>query len=75
MPLRLTDAQLDRVVYATQPLTPGARAAFLEALAARLQGIAEIGDGQLYRVVADLQKQFWDPPLGDHGPRQNLDRR
>jgi hypothetical protein len=61
-PLALTDAQLDAVFRACAPLQPHARAGFLEAVAAALQG-REIGDGSVGRAIAAAQRQFFDAPL------------
>jgi hypothetical protein len=61
-PIRLTDAQLDAIVRACQPLAPGDRGAFLEAVAAALRD-REIGDGLLHRTIAEVQRKFWDPPV------------
>jgi hypothetical protein len=44
------------------PLRPDARGAFLEAVAAALQG-CEIGDGSVGRAIAQAQRKFFDPPL------------
>jgi hypothetical protein len=60
--LRLTDAQLDAVLRAAQPLAPADRGAFLEALAQALAGYQEIGDGQLYVVIREVQRRHFDPP-------------
>jgi hypothetical protein len=36
--------------------------AFLQQVASALQGCRELGDGAVYRVVAETQQQFFDPP-------------
>ena len=61
-PIALTDEQLAAVMRACGPLRPDARGAFLEAVAAALQG-REIGDGSVGRAIAVAQRQFFDPPL------------
>jgi hypothetical protein len=61
-PIALSDAQLDAVMRACAPLQPHARAGFLEAVAAALQG-REIGDGTVYLAIAMAQKKFFDAPL------------
>jgi hypothetical protein len=63
MPLALSDNQLDAVLRAAQPLPVGDRAAFLEALAQALVGYREIGDGQLYVVIREIQRRHFRPPL------------
>jgi hypothetical protein len=67
--IRLTDAQLDAVMAAAQPLAPGNRGPFLEAVAMALQG-RELGDGILHRVIAEVQRKFWDPPLVTAGGKR-----
>jgi hypothetical protein len=62
MPLALSDSQLDAVLRAAQPLPVDDRAAFLEALAQALAGYREIGDGQLYVVIREVQRRHFDPP-------------
>jgi hypothetical protein len=57
-----------KVMHAAQPLGPEDRPKFLEALADRLKGCREIGDGQLYRVIVEIQKQHFDPPIGQLEP-------
>ncbi len=61
-PLRLTDDQLSAVFAAAQPLARHAREDFLEALAARLGQCSELGDGAVYRVIREVQAEFWEPP-------------
>jgi hypothetical protein len=29
----------------------------------------ERGDGNVFRICREVQRKFWDPPLGDHGPK------
>jgi len=45
---------------AAEPLAPADHSAFLEAVAAGLRD-RQIGDGLLHRVVAEVQRKFWDP--------------
>jgi hypothetical protein len=40
----------------------GDRGAFLQDVAAALQG-QELGDGMVYRVVAQVQRRYYDPPI------------
>jgi hypothetical protein len=61
-PLKLTDDELDAVLAAARPLDVGDRDAFLQAVAAALQGAGEIGPDVVHRVVAETQRQFFDPP-------------
>jgi hypothetical protein len=61
-PLALSDEQLDAVFRAARPLRVADRDAFLQEVAAALQGRSEIGDGDVYRAIAEVQRKFWDPP-------------
>jgi hypothetical protein len=47
---------------AAAPLARHLRGAFLLTVADRLAGRREIGDGLVGRVVAETQRQFFDPP-------------
>jgi hypothetical protein len=61
-PLRLTDDQLAAVLRAAEPLTIGDRGAFLQDIAAALQG-QELGDGTVYRAITQVQRKYYDPPI------------
>jgi hypothetical protein len=61
-PLRLTDDQLAAVMRAAEPLAVGDRGAFLLDVAAALQG-QELGDGTVYRVIAQVQRRYFDAPI------------
>lgn len=61
-PLRLSDSELDAVMSAARPLDIGVRDAFLQSVADALAGCAEIGPGVVYRVVAETERKFFDPP-------------
>jgi hypothetical protein len=67
-PLRLTDDQLTAVLRAAEPLAVGDRSAFLQDVAAALQG-QELGDGAVYRTVAQVQRRYYDPPILTAAPR------
>jgi hypothetical protein len=66
LPVRLTDEQLDAIFRAAQPLAVGDRGAFLQEVAAALQGRSEIGGDDVYRVFAEAQHRHHDPPLMGH---------
>ena len=70
-PVSLSDAELDAVMAACQPLTPTHRDEFLRAVAAALAAYpGEVGPGVVYRVVRETQKRFFDPPdLAHQRPR------
>lgn len=61
-PLKLTDDQLSAVMRAAAPLAQNVREDFLETLAARLCGLRELGNGVVFRVIREVQAEFWEPP-------------
>jgi hypothetical protein len=61
-PLALSDAQLTTVMGLARPLLPAQRIAFLEMLASKLNGQHELGDGAIYRLCRELQRQYFEPP-------------
>jgi len=69
-PLALSDAQIAAIMGLVRPLQPHQRSLFLEMLAAKLNSRREIGDGEVYRVCRELQREHFDPPQfvsGDGG--------
>jgi hypothetical protein len=68
-PLALTDEQITTVMGLARPLLPDQRAAFLEMLATKLNGQRDLGDGALYRLCRELQRELFDPPLQSHHGR------
>jgi hypothetical protein len=68
-PLALSDEQLDAVLRAARPLRVADRDAFLQEVAAVLQGRTDIGDGDIHRAIVTAQKRHWDPPQLDHEPQ------
>jgi hypothetical protein len=46
------------------------RDAFLQDVAAALQGRSKIGDGDIHRAIVTAQKRHWDPPQLDHDVSQ-----
>jgi hypothetical protein len=62
--LHLTDSELEAVMAAAKPLAEHARSPFLAAVAEALRelGEEEIGPGLVFRVVASVQRRFWDAP-------------
>ena len=61
-PIKLSDDELSAVMSAARPLLPERRDEYLRAVAAALQSCHEIGPGAVYRVVAEMQRAFFDPP-------------
>jgi hypothetical protein len=45
---------------AAHPLAPAARGPFLEAVAGRLAGAAELGDGTVNRACRELQRDYFE---------------
>lgn len=70
-PLALTDAQVATLMQLSRPLQPAQRRAFVELLIAQLNGHHEIGDGQLFRVCRELQRQLLNQPT-EHRRRPRL---
>ena len=60
--MKLTEAQVISVIRATKPLQAGEQAAFLGALVMQLAGHNEVGDGELWRTLARLQREHFRPP-------------
>lgn len=66
-PLKLSEDQMMTLLAASNPLPADVRAAFLEHCAQEIAALPEVGDGVLHRVVARVQKLYFDPPLA-HAP-------
>jgi hypothetical protein len=60
--LNLSDRGLEIVMAAAHPIAPAMRSQFLEAVAQRLAGVPELGDGVVSRACRELQGQFFEPP-------------
>jgi hypothetical protein len=63
MPLMLTAPQLDHLYHLASPIEPARRPEYLAAVTQELEiagGI--VADGNLHRIAARLQRQFWEPP-------------
>jgi hypothetical protein len=67
-PLRLSDSELDAVFAAARPIAVERRDAFLQQVASRLAGEGELGPGVVYRVAAQVQREYFDPPDLEHAP-------
>jgi hypothetical protein len=68
-PMTLSEQQLDAIHRASRPLAPAARDQFLQALAERLSSLDhEVGDGELHRIIVELQRAHFDPPLSGYEP-------
>jgi hypothetical protein len=60
--MNLTDAQGLAILHAARPLQVEERAAFMAALGRLFAGRTEIGDGELGRMLRELQRQHFRPP-------------
>ena len=61
-PIALTDEQMSAVLAASYPLPPDRRSAFLEHVARELARAPMLGDGAVHRVVAEVQRIYFDVP-------------
>jgi hypothetical protein len=60
---------------AARPLRVDVRDAFLQAVASTLANCTEVGPGVLYRIVAETQRRFFDPPDLSRGAGVSRSRR
>ena len=74
-PISLSDEQLSAVMRAVEPLQPGERSVVLSKLADHLRAAGEVGDGQLFRLLRELVRQYFRPPTVSPEPvhyRRNI---
>jgi hypothetical protein len=64
MPIALTDSELDIVFAAARPLQLEDRDPFLRDVAERLAALPERGDGLVFQICREVQREHWDPPTG-----------
>ena len=62
LPLALSDSQLTAIMGLARPLQPAQRVAFLQMVAAKLNGQRELGDCAIYRLCRELQHELFSPP-------------
>jgi hypothetical protein len=62
MPIALTDSELDIVMRAAQPLAVNDRDPFLRDVAERLAALPHLGDGLVFQICREVQREHWDPP-------------
>jgi hypothetical protein len=76
-PLQLSDSEITMVMQLSRPLSPAQRVAFLEMLATKLDGQRELGDGAIYRLCRELQREYFNPPQfgSDNGGKYDRLRR
>ena len=60
--MALSDSQMSAILHAAQPLALSRRSDFLAAVVAELSQRQPVGDGELYRVLVTLRRQFFAPP-------------
>jgi hypothetical protein len=65
MPIALSDSELDIIFNAARPLAVQKRDAFLQDVAKHLAALPVRGDGIVHRVVAEVQREHFDPPVGN----------
>jgi hypothetical protein len=63
MSIALSDTQVDHILLVSRPLAPTERAAFMARLFEDLLNRREeVGDGELGRMLRDLQRRYFQPP-------------
>jgi hypothetical protein len=66
MSLALSDAQINHILLTTRPLQPRERQEFMaQLLEDLLNRRDEIGEGELGRLLRDLQRRYFTPPTVD----------
>jgi len=58
-PLALSDSEVTTIFALARPLSPDQRDIFLQLVAQQLNGRGEIGDGALFRLCRELQRQVF----------------
>jgi hypothetical protein len=64
MPLALSDSELTTIFAAARPLAVTARDPFLREVAERLAAMPERGDGLVFQICREVQREHWNPPVG-----------
>jgi hypothetical protein len=62
MPVALTDSEMDIIFCAARPLRVEARDAFLQDVAERLAAMPERGDGLVFQICREVQREQLGPP-------------
>jgi hypothetical protein len=60
-PLSFSPEEMDLLVELSRPIEPAQRSAFLDAVAAAIEGQPS-GPGLVHQVGRRIQRQFWTPP-------------
>jgi hypothetical protein len=66
--LALTDHQLQMLLDASRPISVERRDAFLHDVASQLAARTDVGDGELHRLLHELQRRHIDYPDTGWGP-------
>jgi hypothetical protein len=61
MPLHFSDEEMTLLLELSQPIEPAQRSAFLDAVAAAIEGQAS-GPGIIHQTSRRIQREFWTPP-------------
>ena len=61
--IKLTDEQMTAVLAASMLIPFNRRTTFLAEVASALTQLPEIGDGALHRVIMEIQRRHFDPPI------------
>jgi hypothetical protein len=69
-PIALTDSEMSILFDAARPLQPDARDGFLKEVAKHLAAMPERGDGAVYQVCREVQRDFFDSPFHAVGPAE-----
>jgi hypothetical protein len=59
----LSDEQMTAILAASMPIPFNRRTVFLAEVASALNQLPEIGDGALHRVIMEIQRRHFDPPI------------
>jgi hypothetical protein len=62
--LRLTDSEMDIIFAAAHPLAVQDRDPFLREVAERLSSLPHLGDGLVFQICREVQREHWNPPVG-----------
>lgn len=61
--VKLSPDQAETILRAARPLGPSDGASFIEEVRSVLADFPEIGDGLVHRIIRDIQRKYFDPPV------------
>jgi hypothetical protein len=64
MPIALTDSEMEIIFAAARPLQVEDRDPFLQEVAERLSSFPHLGDGLVFQICREVQREHWNPPAG-----------